>query len=150
MYILIHYISEPIKLITHCYSNADLYNRVDSLGVHEVVLYWIFRNLFRVSEYSLPEHKFRVSPSQGRGVAGLVGDSGVLGHGNGGSLVSLPLRQHISNVVMALDEMLCLRIHLPQSYHYNDLTVVFLYTSYSAQPSTFCSSIFSARERMTS
>lgn len=93
---------------TYTYLN----HRVHSLCKHEVVLNWVLRNLLWASEHSLVEHKLTVSPSQSCRVARLVRDCGVLGHGHRGALVSLPLCQHICNVLKPLDEMFPLRIHL--------------------------------------
>ena len=87
-------------------------HRVDSLSIHEMVLDWVFRDLFRVSEHSFVEHKLAVPASQSCSVAWLVRYRGVLGHGHGGPLVPLPLCQHVSNVLKSLDEMLLFRIDL--------------------------------------
>ena len=93
-------------------SRTYLDHGVDCLSIHEMVLDWVLRDLFRVSEHSLVEHKLAVSTSQSCSVARPMRYRGVLGHGHGGALVSLPLCQHVSNVLKPLDEMLLFRIDL--------------------------------------
>ena len=85
---------------------------MDSLCIHEVVLHRIFRNLLWTTEDPFPEDKLAVPAPQGGGVGGAVRDSGVLGHGHGAPLVSLPLGQDISNVLVTFDEVLEFWVHL--------------------------------------
>ena len=83
-----------------------------SLGIHEVVLHGILRDVLGPTEHSFAEDKLAVPPTESCSVAGLLGYSGVLGHGHGGALVSLPLSQDIGNVLVAFDEVLSFWVHL--------------------------------------
>ena len=83
-----------------------------SLRVHEMILHRILWDLLGPAEDSLAEDKLAVPSPQGGGVGGTVGDGGVLGHGHGAALVSLPLRQDVGDVLVTFDKVLKFWIHL--------------------------------------
>lgn len=87
-------------------------NRVNCLGICEVILNRIFGDFFWSTKHSLFEYKLWVSSPQCSSIAGFVRDGSVLCHCNRWSLVSLPLREDVCNVLVTLDEVLFLRINL--------------------------------------
>ena len=102
----VYYTTQGIAMYNH------LDNRVHGLCVDQVILDRVLGNVLWLPEYSLAEDEPRVPPSESGGVAGPLGDGGVLGHRHGGALVSLPLRENVPNVLVTLDEVLVIRIHL--------------------------------------
>lgn len=112
-----------------------LHNRVDGLGIREVVLHRVLWDLLGSAEDSLAEDKLAITSSKGSGVGGLVGHRGVLGHHHGGPLVPLPLGEHICDVLMTLDEVFLLWIDLRWSKE-NGTTHVNVLMIYST--STWC------------
>ncbi len=79
-----------------------------------MIFHRVLWNFFRIAKDPLSKDKLAIPTPQGRGVGRTVGDSSVFGHRHGAPLVSLPLSQHICNVLVTFDEVLKFWIDL---YH---------------------------------